>query len=121
MIDRYERTVFYSEPDKCWVGVAPELRGCSATGGDPQTALRELTQAMRLWLKSAAEEGWALPVPVSERKLQGRILLRLPKDLHRTLVRQAAREGVSLNQYVLYQLTLGVGAAAPGKPRGRAA
>jgi hypothetical protein len=34
----------------------------------------------------------------------GRIVLRLPKTLHRELLENAAKEGVSLNQYCLYRL-----------------
>ncbi len=34
-----------------------------------------------------------------------RMTLRLPESLHRLLAEQAAREGVSLNQYLVYSLT----------------
>jgi len=34
----------------------------------------------------------------------GKISLRIPKSLHRELVEEAAKEGVSLNQYALYRL-----------------
>ena len=34
----------------------------------------------------------------------GKILLRIPKTLHRDLVEAAKEEGVSLNQYCLYKL-----------------
>ena len=34
-----------------------------------------------------------------------RLTLRLPETLHKQLVRLADREGVSLNQYIVYSLT----------------
>ena len=34
----------------------------------------------------------------------GRIVLRIPRSLHRRLKARAAAEGVSLNQYMLYKL-----------------
>ena len=34
----------------------------------------------------------------------GRLVLRIPKSLHRTLKKEAEAEGVSLNQYMLYKL-----------------
>lgn len=34
----------------------------------------------------------------------GRLVLRIPRSLHKELKEQAAREGVSLNQYMLYKL-----------------
>ncbi|MCL1878917.1 MAG: type II toxin-antitoxin system HicB family antitoxin [Defluviitaleaceae bacterium] len=40
----------------------------------------------------------------SERVYSGNISLRIPKDLHKTLVQIAKEQGVSLNQYCLYKL-----------------
>ena len=34
----------------------------------------------------------------------GKLLLRIPKELHRELARAAKENGVSLNQYALYKL-----------------
>lgn len=34
----------------------------------------------------------------------GKILLRVPKSLHKRLAQEAQAEGVSLNQYALYKL-----------------
>ena len=36
-----------------------------------------------------------------------RLTLRLPETLHRQLEAQARREGVSLNQYIVYALSCG--------------
>ena len=40
----------------------------------------------------------------AEREFSGKVLVRLPKELHRMLVEKAQHEGVSLNQYCLYKL-----------------
>jgi len=40
----------------------------------------------------------------TERTFNGNISLRVPKDLHRSLVGMAKEQGVSLNQYCLYKL-----------------
>ncbi|MCL2364093.1 MAG: type II toxin-antitoxin system HicB family antitoxin [Defluviitaleaceae bacterium] len=40
----------------------------------------------------------------TERAFNGNISLRVPKDLHRSLVGMAKEQGVSLNQYCLYKL-----------------
>jgi predicted HicB family RNase H-like nuclease len=39
-----------------------------------------------------------------ETERSGRIILRLPKSLHKELINAAKHEGVSLNQYCLYRL-----------------
>jgi hypothetical protein len=38
------------------------------------------------------------------REYSGKISLRLPKTLHRDLSQAAKREGISLNQFILYKL-----------------
>jgi predicted HicB family RNase H-like nuclease len=43
-------------------------------------------------------------VSVSELECSGKLLLRMPKSLHKELREKALAEGVSLNQYVLYKL-----------------
>ena len=35
----------------------------------------------------------------------GKLVLRIPRSLHKELKEQAAQEGVSLNQYMLYKLS----------------
>lgn len=35
----------------------------------------------------------------------GKLVVRIPKSLHRNLRRRANAEGVSLNQYILYKLS----------------
>lgn len=41
---------------------------------------------------------------IAQREYSGRILLRIPKTLHKSLSEAAKAEGVSLNQYALYKL-----------------
>ena len=35
----------------------------------------------------------------------GKVLLRIPKSLHKELIEKSRQEGVSLNQYALYKLS----------------
>ena len=49
----------------------------------------------------------AVPLEDFKRDLEefsGKVVLRIPRSLHRSLKEAADREGVSLNQYVLYKL-----------------
>ena len=46
-----------------------------------------------------------IPKSIDERQYSGRISLRVPKTLHAILAMEAEKEGVSLNQYVLYRLS----------------
>lgn len=117
-MEHYERKVFYHKPDKCWIAIAPQLQGCSAGGDTPDEALAELEVAMAGWLKAAKKYRHRTPEPIADKELNGRILLRLPKSLHKELLEEATEEGVSLNQYVLLVLA---GRKAPASRAGKSA
>lgn len=104
-MEHYERKVFYSRDDGGWIAIAPELPGCSAFGESPEAALQELEVVMEGWLEVAKEIRRPTPQPIADQDLQGRILLRVPKTLQKELKRDAAQEGVSVNQYAVYLLS----------------
>nr|AGS51623.1 hypothetical protein [uncultured bacterium contig00017] len=52
-------------------------------------------------------EGITLAEMDALRKCNGRISVRVPKQLHRELVVRAKDNGVSLNQYIVYKLAKG--------------
>jgi predicted HicB family RNase H-like nuclease len=61
-----------------------------------------------------AEQGRDMPEPYQpEEDYSGRITLRLPKSLHRSLAEKAQEEAVSLNQYMLSVLAQNSGASPP--------
>jgi predicted RNase H-like HicB family nuclease len=59
----YHINVFYSEEDKCYVADIPDLQYCSAFGGTPVEAVREVTKAKKLWLSAAKKEKKPIPKP----------------------------------------------------------
>lgn len=69
----------------------------------------ELMPEERASLEAAEAMDDGTTIALEELKLQldeysGRIVLRIPRSLHKTLKDAAAVEGVSLNQYMLYKL-----------------
>lgn len=85
---------------------ADDLPGCITEANTREEALINLEDAMRGWIELALEDGDPIPEPEKEeRRYSGRILVRAPKSLHRRLAESARREGVSLNQYILYRLS----------------
>ena len=83
-----------------------ELDGCQSTGSTFQEAYDGLQEAMEGWLESKLEAGFTVPLPLDTEKYSGRFVVRLPKSLHARLAMEAEREGVSLNQYTLYKLSV---------------
>ncbi len=99
---KYTRKVFYSDEDRGWIAIAPEIAGCSAFGKTDAEALRELDIAIEGHLAVRRRHGFPIPKPIGSQKLEGKILLRLPRALQRTLKEDAVEEGISVNQYTLY-------------------
>ena len=71
----YIRKVFYSEKDKCWVAIAPEIPGCSALGDTDNKALQELGNAIKLHIQIRKKNKLPIPQALSKQKLGGRFLL----------------------------------------------
>lgn len=107
-MSRYPIEVFWSEEDEGYVAVVPDLPGCSAWGETETDAIREAHAAVSAWIEAATAAGRSVPeptLPLDEAGYSGRFVLRVPRLLHADLARSAKREGVSLNQYLLYLLT----------------
>lgn len=82
-----------------------ELDGCHSHGDTPEEAHRNLQEAMAGYIEVKLEYGDPIPEPVKEADYSGRFVVRLPKSLHQRLAIEADREGISLNQYVIYKLS----------------
>ena len=93
------------DDENYWVAAVTDLPGCIADGATPDEAVEAIQEAKRLWIEARLEGGYAVPEPTETRDYSGRLLLRLPKSLHRTLTRQAKREGMSLNAYLVSHLS----------------
>ena len=85
----------------------PELPGCISAGDSVEEAIKNGEDAKREWFMTMLEEGMEIPEPEINNDYSGQFKLRLPKSLHRSLVQQAKREGISMNQYCLYLLSKG--------------
>ena len=64
---KYEIILYWSNDDDAFVAEVPELPGCMAHGGTQETALREIKEAMRLWIETAQVCGDPVPEPKGER------------------------------------------------------
>ena len=101
----------YHDPDGYYVAEVVELPGCMSDGDTEAEALANLTEAMTAWLEAMLLTGQPVPAPLDETTYGGKYALRMPKSLHERLAKQAEREGVSLNQWLVTLLAQGSGAA----------
>jgi antitoxin HicB len=109
----YYRRTLYRDDDGDYIAEVEGLPGCVADGPTPAEALDNLGQAMRSWIGSRIEAGLEIYEPSPTEHFSGKLLVRLPKDLHRKLTEQSRAEAVSLNQYLVSRLAEAA-AASPG-------
>jgi predicted HicB family RNase H-like nuclease len=78
-----------------------EFTGCNAAGDTAAGALASLEEVAASWLEGAMAKGLPIPPPVEAEQFSGKLVLRLPRSLHRRAAHAAKRDGVSLNQFIV--------------------
>ena len=100
----------YPSPEEGYAARVVELPGCISQGQTLQEVTANIEDAKVCWLEVALAEGITIPEPsLNTEEYSGKLVVRMPKSLHRLLVEQAKGENVSLNQYINFQLSKGVG------------
>ena len=94
------------EDEHYYFAAVEELQGCMSDGETVEKAYENIHEAMSLHIEGMIESGKEVPLPEELQKeiCSGRFLTRIPKELHADLTRTAQKQGVSLNQLVLYKL-----------------
>ena len=92
-----------------WFARVVELPGCMTEAPTFEELGPMIEDAMRSWIEEGLEHGDPIPEPRDVGEFSGKVNLRMPRSLHRDLVRRAEAEGVSLNQYMTTALARSVG------------
>jgi predicted RNase H-like HicB family nuclease len=66
-MSKYEIIIYWSNEDQVFVAEIPELPGCLAHGETEEVALKQVKEAMQLWLDTAREFGDPIPEPKGRR------------------------------------------------------
>lgn len=98
-------TSVYQDEEGDYIVEVDDLPGCLADGRTPDEAFANLQEAKRSWMESRQAAGLQIPEPRQRDEYSGRVLVRMPKFLHRKLFEQAKAEGTSLNQYIVALLS----------------
>ena len=88
------------DPEGGYVAHIKNLPGCFTQGETLAETMANIQEARELWIETAYEMGDPIPLPNNTVEYSGKLLLRMPKSLHRDLAKQAEVEAVSLNQYI---------------------
>ncbi len=96
--DHYTYRITWSPEDGEHVGRCLEFPSLSWLASSPEEALRGIREVVADVTADMEAAGEVLPVPLSEKRYSGEFRVRIPPDVHRALVMQAAEQGVSLNR-----------------------
>jgi antitoxin HicB len=89
------------------VASVQELDGCIAHGETAAEALENLERVQAAWLELAIGDGQQVPLPAADEEElpSGRLLVRLPRLLHKKLIQIAEVDDTSLNTAVTQALS----------------
>ena len=89
----------------------PDLPGCMADGETIEEAIANARDAFSAWMSARVHIGKPIPKPTrhGESADPVRLMQRLPRSLHASLVARAKAEGTSLNTLVTLLLAEGLG------------
>jgi len=60
---KYEVVMYWSGEDDAFVAEVPELPGCMAHGSTQEDALKNINEAVQLWIDTAREHDDTIPEP----------------------------------------------------------
>lgn len=66
-MDRYEIIIYWSEEDNAYIAEVPELPGCMAHGESHESAVKNVKDAIQLWIKTAKKFNDFIPKPKGRR------------------------------------------------------
>ena len=96
--DHYTYRITWSAEDRQNVGLCAEFPSMSWLADTPERALRGIRKAVTEVVEEMSAAGDEIPAPLAERHYSGEFRVRIPPDLHRALVLEAAEQGISLNR-----------------------
>ncbi len=89
-----------------YVASYPDLPGCLTTSDTLDGIIANAEEAKMAWLEAALADGVPIAEPHGIEYYSGQLRLRVPKSLHKTLSEAAKDEGISMNQYCIYLLSM---------------
>ncbi len=81
----------------------PDFPGIVTGGYSLEEAAKNAREALEITVQTMKRH--RVPLPEPKMRFSGQFNVRVPRDLHRQLVRKAEEEGVSLNALVTYLLS----------------
>ena len=96
---RYQKLVYWSDEDTCFVGTCPGLFLGGVHGNDEAAVYSDLCAVVDEHLAVLDTDGETHPAPTAK-TYSGKLALRIDPDLHRVIAARASSAGDSVNQYI---------------------
>ncbi len=96
--DHYTYHVTWSEEDNEYVSLCIEFPSLSWLAPTPEAALKGVRQVTAEVVADLRASGERVPEPIASKRYSGKFVVRIPPELHRRLVLEAAESGISLNR-----------------------
>jgi len=101
--------VYGETPEEGVVAQVAEWPGCMTAGATREEAIAHLDDAMHDWAEARLRAKLEIPEPMAT--YSGRVLLRIPRNVHRAAEQRARQEGTSLNTWLTTAIARELGPA----------
>lgn len=101
--------VYGETPDEGVVAQVAEWPGCMTAGVTREEAIAHLEDAMHDWAEARLKAKLEIPEPFAT--YSGKVLLRMPRSVHRAVEQRAREEGTSLNTWLTTAIARELGPA----------
>jgi predicted RNase H-like HicB family nuclease len=108
LLERKYPMTLSPDPDGGFVVEFRDLPGCVTQAETVEDALRMADDAREAWIRVAYEHGDPVPPASADATYSGKLLVRMPKSLHRRLAERSRDDDVSQNQEVVRFISAGL-------------
>jgi len=97
-INKYTYRVMWSEDDDEFIGLCTEFPSLSWLADSQAEALTGICSVVASCVEDLIKHGEEIPPALSSREYSGKFMVRVPPEVHRNLVVEAAEASISLNR-----------------------
>ena len=102
--DNYTYRITWSEEDKEYIGLCAEFPSLSWLAKTQELALQGIINLVAEAVSDMQTNNENIPQPIAAKRFSGRLLVRIPPEVHKELTIQAAEAGVSINRLISAKL-----------------
>jgi predicted HicB family RNase H-like nuclease len=102
--ERYTYRVIWSEEDQEHLGLCAEFPSLSWLSPSADAAWKGIRKVVADAVTDLRANGEPIPEPLGQRRYSGKLIVRIPPDLHRRLAVEAEEAHVSLNRLISAKL-----------------